>query len=463
MDRADFIEVSLLCIKYILLLLAFRKWIHKYCSKHIMVLLWGILLIRLCVPRIYSYSFRLPNGLIHLLYRFAEGESAVAERVYFVMDHTVPYFYRWLMILLPSFYILATAFHQLRTIAQSNRVWIQDSTDESVRALPVGRSEGRRFRKVRFYVNEHILYPITYGFFRPKVVLPASLMEEPSMAKLALEHEMTHIRHWDALYGHFINIVFCLHIFNPLVWVLCHMARQDLEIRCDERTLDRLGEEYRIPYMEMMLFLYSQQHLRRQFSSGFFAMNPTKERMAYLRMKRGNRGAGAVVALLCVVLGLTSFATVELGRDPLLIEEKGSYSPYCTVQGLKESTQDRREGAFTEHSTNREERVVLENEKRSCMFQFGAEETAAFNTVGVLVKDYKTTEMARYVVVFYERGKEADRRLYRGRKQLYFANLTPRKNYAVEVRKLDGEKLECIFTLYYIPEDIRNRDRERWE
>lgn len=463
MDRADFIEVSLLCIKYILLLLVFRKGIQKYCSKHTMVILWGILLIRLCVPRLYSYSFRLPNGLMHFLYRVAEGESAAAEKIYLVMDSFVPYFYRWMMLVLPSTYVLVVAIRQLRTISQSNRVFVEDSREESVKKLLREWNARPGLRKAELYVNDRILYPITYGFFRPKVVMPASLMEEPSTAILALEHEMTHIQHWDALYGHFINLVFCLHIFNPFVWFLCYRARHDLEIRCDDRTLARLGEEYRIPYMEMMLFIYSQKHVRREFSSGFLAMNPTKERMAYLRKKSGNRAMGAVFASACVFFSLTSFATPELGKDPLLIEEKGCYPPYCTVQGLKETKRTKREGAFTDRKTKREERFVLEREKKTCTFQFGADQIVSFNTVGVQVTDRGRMDRTSYLVIFYERGEEVDRRRYEGAKKLYFSNLTPRKDYAVEVVNLDGEKLECIFTLYYIPEDLRKIDPERGE
>ena len=58
--------------------------------------------------------------------------------------------------------------------------------------------------------------PMTYGVLRPVILLPESVGKADTQALLcALDHELSHIRHFDAVWKPLIAAAVCLHWFNP--------------------------------------------------------------------------------------------------------------------------------------------------------------------------------------------------------------------------------------------------------
>ena len=84
---------------------------------------------------------------------------------------------------------------------------------------------------------------MTYGLFRPVILLPKGLdwEDETALAHI-LTHEYIHIRYLDGLTKLVLTGTLCVHWWNPAVWLMVVLANRDLELACDEAVVRRLGD-----------------------------------------------------------------------------------------------------------------------------------------------------------------------------------------------------------------------------
>ena len=83
--------------------------------------------------------------------------------------------------------------------------------------------------------------PLTFGIFRPTVLLPDDLQAGQVQFQLVLAHELAHIRRKDCLRKLLLAACLCLYWWNPLVWLMVRLANRDMELACDEAVLRALG------------------------------------------------------------------------------------------------------------------------------------------------------------------------------------------------------------------------------
>lgn len=99
----------------------------------------------------------------------------------------------------------------------------------------------RFLRDPRICVTESRRAPLTFGVFRPTVLLPDDLPAGQPQFQLVLAHELAHIRRKDCLRKLLLIVCLCLYWWNPLVWIMVRLANRDMELACDEAVLRALG------------------------------------------------------------------------------------------------------------------------------------------------------------------------------------------------------------------------------
>ena len=108
-------------------------------------------------------------------------------------------------------------------------------------------------RRLRLRLMPGLSSPMTYGVFRPAILLP----EEPDWDRLpdllALEHEYVHVRHLDAAWKLLLHLLLILHWYDPAVWLMYALLSRDLELSCDETVLRRFGRERRTDFAQMLV------------------------------------------------------------------------------------------------------------------------------------------------------------------------------------------------------------------
>ena len=82
-----------------------------------------------------------------------------------------------------------------------------------------------------------------------------AVVEEEKLFGFVLCHENTHYIHRDHWWAFLRIVCFCLHWYNPFVWLAVYLSRQDGELACDEGVVERLEENQRIDYGNALLEL----------------------------------------------------------------------------------------------------------------------------------------------------------------------------------------------------------------
>ncbi len=164
-------------------------------------------------------------------------------------------------------------------------------------------------RKMEIRTSEYISAPLTYGLFRPVILMPEDTdWEDTDRLAYMLEHEYVHIRRFDAGVKLLYVAAACVHWFNPLVWVMLALVNRDMELSCDETVMRVLGMEKKKMYAKLLIDM-EEKGIPSPFSSSF-SKNAVEERIvAIMKLKKKS--------LLAVILaaGLTVGAVTALGTS----------------------------------------------------------------------------------------------------------------------------------------------------
>ena len=106
--------------------------------------------------------------------------------------------------------------------------------------------------KVRLYLSAEIASPMLLGVWKPALILPAENLTEETLVYV-FRHELTHCRRWDSLYKWMIQLVICVHWFNPFVYRLAKEIGQACELACDEAVLSGLDRMEQKRYGDMLI------------------------------------------------------------------------------------------------------------------------------------------------------------------------------------------------------------------
>jgi beta-lactamase regulating signal transducer with metallopeptidase domain len=100
------------------------------------------------------------------------------------------------------------------------------------RSLGVGRS-------VQLFMSADVDVPMTAGFIHPVIALPWSAEHwNDSQRRMALMHELAHVRAGDWLFNLVGRLTCALYWFHPGVWWISRRLRHDCELACDDRVIE---------------------------------------------------------------------------------------------------------------------------------------------------------------------------------------------------------------------------------
>jgi len=91
-------------------------------------------------------------------------------------------------------------------------------------------------RMVRLFESAAVAVPVTIGWLKPVVLLPAAAMTGLSMAQIEalLAHELAHVRRYDYLVNLLQSAVETLLFYHPAVWWISRLVRTEREHCCDD-------------------------------------------------------------------------------------------------------------------------------------------------------------------------------------------------------------------------------------
>lgn len=157
--------------------------------------------------------------------------------------------------------------------------------------------------------------PLTYGVWRPVILFPDKIdWTNKTELEFMLLHEYAHIRHFDALLKLVVTAVFCVHWFNPLVWLLYIQCNRDIELACDETVVHISGRQFRDNYAMTLIAMAERKIIPAPLCNGF-SENALEERIEAIMLTRGLSVKIGVAAVLLVAAVAVLFATTGERAD----------------------------------------------------------------------------------------------------------------------------------------------------
>ncbi len=165
------------------------------------------------------------------------------------------------------------------------------------------------YRPLQIRQSDRIKAPLTYGVFRPVILLPETIhCSDEAELKVILTHEFTHIRRFDTLIKLVLAAAVCVHWFNPFVWVMYVLANRDIELSCDETVVRTLGESMKSTYALTLIGWEERKSSLAPLISGF-SKNAIEERIIAIMKIKKTSLIGMMLALTLVIGTVTVFAT----------------------------------------------------------------------------------------------------------------------------------------------------------
>lgn len=176
-------------------------------------------------------------------------------------------------------------------------------------------------RKVSLWCSDFICTPMTFGFWRPIILMPVSLLNHLSIeqAEALIIHELTHIRHRDYLLNWAMIGAETLFFFNPFIRFIVKRIKMERERNCDVQVLNfKYGN---ILYAEALLKASQvQQQLKVQLTAAgsrkqlfqritFFTQ---KENLRFQKTYRSVIIAGYLFTVLVTLLLALTFTQKRL-------------------------------------------------------------------------------------------------------------------------------------------------------
>lgn len=318
----SFLQMSLWAAALTALICIVRAAFGRVLPKRTFRVLWAVVILRMLVP--LSLPVTKINTCIAVpccsntavvrdvvVYTYIDGEFAqagTADRILpqteYVVSETadgrLPVTEIWLLTAAAVFGVFAAAHIKFR-------LRVRDAVPAEI------NFEAGLKRQVRIKVSDRIASPLTYGVFRPVILLPKNIYKcDTKTVEYILAHELTHIRRFDVLYKLFLVIAVSLHWFNPLAWVMLVLASRDIELSCDEEVVlkkngtGREREEYALTLIEM-----EEKRSFGVLQSGFGGSS-VKERIKSVMLLKNSSAPQKAAAVLLVAAAFTVFTVYDI-------------------------------------------------------------------------------------------------------------------------------------------------------
>jgi len=94
-------------------------------------------------------------------------------------------------------------------------------------------------KPIKLFQTIHLDMPVTYGIWKPVILIPVSLFFHlsPAQIEAIMAHELAHIKRYDYLVNLFQSLLEVIFFFHPVFWWINKTARELRENACDDQAI----------------------------------------------------------------------------------------------------------------------------------------------------------------------------------------------------------------------------------
>ena len=193
--------------------------------------------------------------------------------------------------------------------------------------------------RVEISCNPLIASPMMIGFSRPRIILPAHEWEDKELSYIFV-HELIHYKQRDMFYKWLIQIVVCVHWFNPFVYLLEKEVNKSCELSCDEKVISVLDDTARREYGDILIsFLKSNNLYKSSLASVTLTegAEQLKERLgAIMKFRKKSKVIIAITTIFTVAACVCFFVTGAYAAPSTANEKKSFMEAAADIFGNDE-------------------------------------------------------------------------------------------------------------------------------
>ncbi|MFB7639528.1 M56 family metallopeptidase [Peribacillus butanolivorans] len=317
------VDASLLLI----IVLLMRMLVRNKVPKQTFLILWGIVACKLLIPYSFYSKLSIQPMLKNLSVTLTHSNDSESMQNTIEIAQTSSTFYHQLLLVMTSDFVqylwaCGGIGVLLFFIVAYVRLYKEFQT-----AIPVKNNEyldqwlndHKLKRTIQIAVSDRITTPLTYGIFKPVILLPKSTnWEDTANIQFILTHELIHIKRFDVLWKVILTIMVALHWFNPLVWLMYFLVNRDIELSCDERVIRQFGDKAKSAYALSLINMADETYTVTPLCN-HFSKNGIEERIVSIMTLKKKSVLGTAFACTLVIGGMTAFAAT--GQEPLTLKE----------------------------------------------------------------------------------------------------------------------------------------------
>ena len=166
-------------------------------------------------------------------------------------------------------------------------------------------------QNVRLIKSSKASGPFTIGVFRPVIVIPEKLPEDDNALQIVLGHELTHVKHRDALFNLIACVILSLHWFNLCCYIYLVTLKRACELYCDETVTETLVNLDKFAYCRVMIQLANDGDLSNDLFTLNFTGKDAKKQIQkridnIMKDKKCKLGMAVALGSFMLTLGLGS-------------------------------------------------------------------------------------------------------------------------------------------------------------
>lgn len=300
---------SVLLIAAILLL---RKSFNRKSIKYANKIMWSLLFVYLIIP--FGVQINIENAsygpILDACFSFIKNLNEYTELLLIKFANVLYLKNRLIAAILFLIYLIFTAIKTNKAL-RSAIIVNNHSINEYIRSFNLKR-------RVEVLINDKLETPVSYGFFKPKIVLQTYILKDDIILKNVIYHEMMHIKKCDILLNYLKYMLACFYWYNIFVLLALKYIDEDMEILCDKLVINKMGGSNlaKKEYLETMLKLSSVEN--KKANKFVLELNPTLERMRIMSSYKITK-LGVISLALVFVLSLNSLAYFNVEPDDKVV------------------------------------------------------------------------------------------------------------------------------------------------
>ncbi len=161
-------------------------------------------------------------------------------------------------------------------------------------------------RAIAYKVQSEIASPAIMGLFKPTILLPTYALEmSDDSLSYVLYHELAHYQRRDLWLNYTLLCLQIIYWFNPLLWLVFKLMRDDIEVLTDEHVLNLIGSDKRKDYAQSLVeVLANANHIA--FMPKALCMVDGKKnierRITMLKLREGFKKHKLMISVLCIAV-----------------------------------------------------------------------------------------------------------------------------------------------------------------